>query len=373
MNATPLNRMLLAGAISLALLAIGTPAGAQSNAHGTDKTHESKGKKPNKEQRDAKGEKDAEAKGDRGDHDHPARPHPVKPPQPAVLPRKAAERRTNPPIDAPNRTWRDQAEHQRAIGARQVAQQQAVADKQAAQAQRQAEHQRAVHDRVDAKQAMQQQKRDGKLDAAMQRRPGQRLSERQQLANIQRQQESIASYRQSLAQRQISYDRQSRLLQQQNRNNQYLYQQQYFQRSADQQTQWRNQQHDYDNDPYFYTAPSYRYSRDGRSYETNQYGADLFRSAINTGYQEGYHAGAADSRDNWRFSYRDSYIYQDANYGYDGHYVRQDDYNHYFREGFQRGYDDGYYGRRTYGRRDNGAYSMLDQAMTTVLGLQALR
>jgi hypothetical protein len=43
--------------------------------------------------------------------------------------------------------------------------------------------------------------------------------------------------------------------------------------------------------------------------------------------------------------YRDCYAYQDANFGYDGYYEDQGAYNHYFREGFRRGYEDGYYSR----------------------------
>ena len=53
------------------------------------------------------------------------------------------------------------------------------------------------------------------------------------------------------------------------------------------------------------------------------------------------------------------YAYQDANYGYNGYYVDQDDYNYYFREGFRRGYEDGYYSRYQYGSYSNGNYSML--------------
>ena len=49
----------------------------------------------------------------------------------------------------------------------------------------------------------------------------------------------------------------------------------------------------------------------------------------------------ADRQDNWRFDYRQSFAYQDANYGCDCRHVQQDDHNYYFREGIQRGYDDG--------------------------------
>ena len=39
----------------------------------------------------------------------------------------------------------------------------------------------------------------------------------------------------------------------------------------------------------------------------------------------------------------------------------QDEYNHYFREGFQRGYDDGYYGRQKYGRKNDSDGGINDE------------
>jgi len=130
---------------------------------------------------------------------------------------------------------------------------------------------------------------------------------------------------------------------------------------------------DYDRDPFFFSVFTFRYNRGGRYYETNQYGADRLREAVNNGYHEGFRAGAADREDHWRFSYEDSYAYQDANYGYNGYYIERDDYNHYFREGFRRGYDDGYYSRFRYGRNNNGIYVMLDINLSQLLGLEPLR
>jgi hypothetical protein len=140
-----------------------------------------------------------------------------------------------------------------------------------------------------------------------------------------------------------------------------------------QQMSLENDRHDYNSDPYFYTAPNYRYNRGGRYYETNQYGASSLRQAVNYGYQEGFGAGQADRQDGWRADYQDSYAYQDANYGYDGYYVAQDDYNYYFREGFRRGYEDGYYGRHQYGSYSGGKYAILGGLLGTILNLQALR
>lgn len=155
---------------------------------------------------------------------------------------------------------------------------------------------------------------------------------------------------------------------------QYRFQEDYLGRLRQQQAFLQNDGHpDYDNDPYFYTPPIYRYRRGGRYYETNQYGADLLRQAVNYGYQEGFRAGQADRQDRWRSNYRGCYAYQDANYGYNGYYVERDDYNYYFRQGFRRGYEDGYNSRYRYGRYSNGSYSILDVILAQVLGFQPLR
>lgn len=95
-------------------------------------------------------------------------------------------------------------------------------------------------------------------------------------------------------------ERQTALLQQQNRASQYRFQQDYLERIRQQQVRIRSDRdHDYDHDPYFYSAPIYRYHRGHRYYETNQYGADLLRQAVNYGYEQGFRAGEADRQDRW--------------------------------------------------------------------------
>jgi flagellar biosynthesis/type III secretory pathway protein FliH len=113
--------------------------------------------------------------------------------------------------------------------------------------------------------------------------------------------------------------------------------------------------------------------RSGRIYEINQYAADVLRQAVNVGYEEGVRAGQADRQDRFRGDYRNSYAYQDANYGYDGRYVSRTDYNYYFREGFRRGYEDGYNSRFNYGRSSNGTFGILANVLSTILNLQHLR
>ncbi len=124
---------------------------------------------------------------------------------------------------------------------------------------------------------------------------------------------------------------------------------------------------------YFYAPATYRYSRGGSYYETNQYGATLLRQGVNYGYEQGFRSGQADRQDRWNSSYQDSYAYQDADYGYSGYYVDEDDYNYYFREGFRRGYEDGYDGRSQYGSYSNGNYAILGAVLSTVLNLESLR
>ena len=154
----------------------------------------------------------------------------------------------------------------------------------------------------------------------------------------------------------------------------YRFQQDYVTRLRQQEASLASaRSYDYSNDPYFYTAPTYRYVYSGRSYDTNQYGADLLRQAINLGYEEGYRAGQADRQDGYRADYRNAYAYEDANYGYTGMYVDQSQYNYYFRQGFRRGYEDGYYSRTRYGTNLNGKLGILGTVLSALLNLQPLR
>ena len=98
----------------------------------------------------------------------------------------------------------------------------------------------------------------------------------------------------------------------------------------------------------------------------------MLQRAINDGYREGFDAGQADRQDGYGFNVEEAYAYQDASYGYDAYYVDLSEYQHYFREGFRRGYEDGYYSRSRYGRYSNGSYSILGAILEQVLGLQLL-
>jgi hypothetical protein len=185
--------------------------------------------------------------------------------------------------------------------------------------------------------------------------------------NWRQDQERRASrYRDDWQRRQnLAFQRQ-RILEQQRRVNQLRFQQRYLEQLR--RDQLRLQQWRYND----YGPYNYRYRRGGSYYETNQYGAEMLRRAINDGYREGFSAGQADREDGYSFSAEEAYAYQDASYGYDGYYVDLSEYQNYFREGFRRGYEDGYYSRSRYGRYSNGGYSILGAILEQILGLQLL-
>jgi len=101
----------------------------------------------------------------------------------------------------------------------------------------------------------------------------------------------------------------------------------------------------------------------------NQYGADLLRRAVEAGYEEGFRAGQADRQDGWQYDAENCDAFRDSSYGYDGYYVDLAEYQYYFREGFRRGYEDGYYGRYQYGSYSGGKYQILGDILNLILNL----
>jgi DNA repair exonuclease SbcCD ATPase subunit len=206
----------------------------------------------------------------------------------------------------------------------------------------------------------------------------QRVSQEELQERVRMQEQQLALYRRNLALRAELAERDEQILRQQNRIHHLRLQQQYEERLRAQRAQAMQARYNYYNDPYYYTAPNYRYVREGRYYQTNQYGIRMLEKALQAGYNEGFRAGRADREDRWRYDYRSAYAYRDASMGYDGRYVGQDEYNYYFREGFQRGYEDGYYGRQKYGRKndDNGGINdewlIAGAVIAAIIGYQVL-
>ncbi len=197
--------------------------------------------------------------------------------------------------------------------------------------------------------------------------PQTRISRNEQQRRIEQQRRQHNQWQRDEARWRAQFDRQHHALLKQHRPSQHRYQQDYYQRWLAQQARWNSYRFDYYSDPFFYTPYNYRYNYGGRWYSTNSYGAQLLQQAIQDGYREGWYAGRADREDRWRFDYRGNYGYINGSFGYYGHYVSMSDYQYYFRQGFERGYRDGYYGRSQYGRYDNGNASILPAVLSMIL------
>lgn len=176
-------------------------------------------------------------------------------------------------------------------------------------------------------------------------------------------------YRKHLDEQVRVAQQQAAQLQQSHRMAQYRAQQEYAEQLAKQRADLEAERR-YETEPYVVTAPTFRYEFGGTYHETNQYGADLLRQAVNYGYRRGYRAGAADRADHWRADYSNSPEYREATYGYAGSYVDLSDYSYYFRQGFRRGYDDGYYNRYRYG---SSSGSILGNVLSAILNLNPIR
>jgi hypothetical protein len=241
-------------------------------------------------------------------------------------------------------------------------------------AQPQQGHTQQGKDQQKAQKRAQQDQAKAQKRQDLDRQQRQQLTREHQQALMDRQAQRLDQYGKHLDQQQRVAQQQSAQLQRQHREAQYRYQQLYIANQRQQQLRIQSQGgYDYGRDLYVFQAADYRYSRGGRYYETNQIGIDLLRRGVNAGYEQGRLAGLADQQDRWPFSYRNSYAYQDANYGYGGFYVDRPDYNNYFREGFRRGYEDGYYERSQYGTYANGRTSILAAVLGTILVVEATR
>jgi hypothetical protein len=114
---------------------------------------------------------------------------------------------------------------------------------------------------------------------------------------------------------------------------------------------------------------AYRYNIRGVYRETNQFGADVLRQAVDQGYDQGYRAGLNDHRDGVGADFQRALNFESGGFGYTGGYVPADDYSYYFSQGFQRGYDDGYWNRSDYGTFSNGNAAILGAVALGILGL----
>jgi hypothetical protein len=129
---------------------------------------------------------------------------------------------------------------------------------------------------------------------------------------------------------------------------------------------YRNNRSIYSNNGYQH----YRVYRNGGYFQTDYNGIGMLQQAINVGYEQGMQAGRADREDSRGYDFENADDFRSGIYGYSGSYVDSSEYSYYFREGFRRGYEDGYYSRFAYGSYSDGRYSILDSILRSVLNAQ---
>lgn len=116
-----------------------------------------------------------------------------------------------------------------------------------------------------------------------------------------------------------------------------------------------------------YRSGMFRIYTNGQYYNVDNRGYSILRDAVNRGYQQGYNAGLRDRRYGG-YNYYNNSMYMSGTYGYNS-YVARNQYQYYFQQGFQRGYEDGFYARNRYGVRVGSSYNILGSVLNTILNV----
>ena len=128
----------------------------------------------------------------------------------------------------------------------------------------------------------------------------------------------------------------------------------------------------YNNNTYYnnsrYNVGRYRVYNNGAYYVTDSRGAEYLRQAIRNGYSQGYRQGMTDRRYGRGYNFYGNNIYTNGMFGYNS-YVASNQYQYYFQQGFQRGYEDGFYSRSNYGYRSGNGFTIAAGILNTILNL----
>ena len=95
-----------------------------------------------------------------------------------------------------------------------------------------------------------------------------------------------------------------------------------------------------DNGYYDYYTTIY----DERNYGGYTYGLGAYQQ----GYEDGLFTGASDARRGQRYAPEQSHFYSGANHGYSSTFGQRDIYQQAYRDGFLRGYEEGYWNWQRY-------------------------
>ena len=114
----------------------------------------------------------------------------------------------------------------------------------------------------------------------------------------------------------------------------------------------------------------FRVYRGDHFYVTDYRGADLLRNGINEGYRQGFITGVKDYASRSYVGHRSSETFKAASIGYKK-FIDLDEYQYYFRRGFELGYYDGFDGMARYGNISEGARNLNENVMAGILDIRA--
>ena len=117
------------------------------------------------------------------------------------------------------------------------------------------------------------------------------------------------------------------------------------------------------------TREMFRVYRSGHFYVTDYKGADLLRNGINEGYRQGFLEGEKDFKSQSYVGYRASATFKDATIGYKK-FIDLDEYQYYFRRGFELGYYDGFDGMEQYGKITDGLRSVSETVTAGIIDIR---
>jgi hypothetical protein len=149
----------------------------------------------------------------------------------------------------------------------------------------------------------------------------------------------VANAQESRWERRQRIEQQRRYEEQQRQQQQQQYYEQQRRRQIEQERYNSSRDGQYRNNGYY----------NDNGYNNNSRRIEILRQAVNRGYQQGYRAGRRERSNRGSYDYNNQSMYRSGNYGYQRS-VDASEYRYYFQQGFQRGYEDGYYSRNQYGR-----------------------
>lgn len=114
----------------------------------------------------------------------------------------------------------------------------------------------------------------------------------------------------------------------------------------------------------------FRVYRGDHFYVTDYRGADLLRNGINEGYRRGFLEGEQNYKNRSYTGPRDSETFKTASIGYK-QFIDFDEYQYYFRRGFELGYYDAFDGVVRYSTMSDGQRNILDSVINGILDIRA--